>query len=392
MPTLSLTVLPAKALKGGKNKVRIAVAHNSQTRYIVTDVVIDSPREWKNGQIVKRDDAAYLNTRLRKKLNEVQHSIDEVPYPEGLTCAELIDAATRAHTCVSHTLATAFEEMMSVSTAKQSSIDMYRSNFRSISRYLNPDTPVTQFSQLMVRKYIKQRSKLAHATLQEHVTLLSRIMKYCQQNGYSDFRSNPVTGCLKYSPSVRQSWLTPDQVRTVRDFPYHFKRSRKFRDLFMLSYYLGGMNIIDMVKLDFRGQNVRYKRTKTERALKVNPFVEFEIPDEARVIIEKYIQPNGTLKIFGKVGYKSTFMSSMGKVAREEVDLPQMTFYSARKSFAQHAFQLGVSESVIDYILGHSLNSGRSSTIYAYIKVTPAMATEAVRKVVDFINGNNNFD
>jgi len=372
--------------------VRIAVAHNSQTRYIVTDVVIDSPREWKNGQIVKRDDAAYLNTRLRKKLNEVQHSIDEVPYPEGLTCAELIDAATRAHTCVSHTLATAFEEMMSVSTAKQSSIDMYRSNFRSISRHINTDTPVTQFSQLMVRKYIKQRIKLAHATLQEHVSLLSRIMKYCQQNGYADFRTNPVTGCLKYSPSVRQSWLTPDQVRTVRDFPYHYKRAMKFRDLFMLSYYLGGMNIIDMIKIDFRGDTVKYKRTKTERALKVNPFVEFEIPDEARVIIDKYITPDGTLKIFGKVGYKSTFMSSMGKVAREEVGLPQMTFYSARKSFAQHAFQLGVSESVIDYILGHSLNSGRTSTIYAYIKVTPAMATEAVRKVVDFINGNNNFD
>lgn len=37
MPTLSLTVLPAKALKGGNNKVRIAVAHNSQSRYIVTD-------------------------------------------------------------------------------------------------------------------------------------------------------------------------------------------------------------------------------------------------------------------------------------------------------------------------------------------------------------------
>ena len=78
MPTLSLTVLPAKALKDGRNKVRIAVAHNSQTRYIVTDVVIDSPREWKNGQIVRRDDAAYLNTKLRKKLNEVQQSIDEV--------------------------------------------------------------------------------------------------------------------------------------------------------------------------------------------------------------------------------------------------------------------------------------------------------------------------
>ncbi len=392
MPTLSLTVLPAKALKGGKNKVRIAVAHNSQTRYIVTDVVIDSPREWKNGQIVKRDDAAYLNTKLRTKLNEVQHAIDEVPYPECLSCAELIEASARAHAAVSHTLRSAFEEMMSVSTAKQSSIDLYRSNFRSISRFLSPDMPVSQFTPLVARKYIKQRNDLAHATIQEHVTLLSRIMKHCQQNGYTDFRFNPVTGCLKYSPSVRQSWLTPDQVRTVRDFPFRYKRSLKFRDLFMLSYYLGGMNIVDMIKIDFRGSHLKYKRTKTERAQKVNPFVEFDIPDEARPIIEKYIQPDGKLKIFGKVGYKSWFMSAMGMVARDEVGLPQMTYYSARKSFAQHAFQLGISESVIDYILGHSLNSGRASTIYAYIKVTPAMATAAIRKVADFIATNENFD
>lgn len=392
MPTLSLTVLPAKALKGGHNKVRIAVAHNSQTRYIVTDVVINSPREWKNGQIVRRDDAAYLNTKLRAKLNEVQHALDGVPYPEGLTCAELIEAASRAHAVVSHSIRTAFEEMMSVSTAKQSSIDMYRSNFRSISRYLSPDLPVSQFTQLLARKYIKQRSGLAQATIQEHITLLSRIMKHCMQNGYVDFRVNPVTGCLKYAPSVRQSWLTPDQVRLVRDFEYRYKRSIKFRDLFMLSYYLGGINIVDMVKIDFRGSSVKYKRTKTERSIKVNPFVEFEIPEEARPIIEKYIKPDGTLHIFGKVGYKSTFMSSMGIVARDEVGLPQMTFYSARKSFAQHAFQLGISESVIDYILGHSLTAGRKSTIYSYIKVTPAMATEAIRKVIDFINGNNNFD
>ena len=51
MATLSLTILPAKALKGGRHKVRIAVAHNSQTRYIVTDVVIDSAKEWKNGKV-----------------------------------------------------------------------------------------------------------------------------------------------------------------------------------------------------------------------------------------------------------------------------------------------------------------------------------------------------
>lgn len=39
MATIYLTIVPAKALKDGKQKVRIAVSHRSQTRYIVTDVV-----------------------------------------------------------------------------------------------------------------------------------------------------------------------------------------------------------------------------------------------------------------------------------------------------------------------------------------------------------------
>ena len=385
-------MLPAKALKDGRNKVRIAVAHNSQTRYIVTDVVIDSPKEWKNGQIVKRDDAAYLNTKLRKKLNEVQLAMDDVPYPEGLTCAELVEATVRAHTCATHTLRSAFDEMMSVSTSKASSVAMYRSQFSSISRFIRPDMPVRSVTKMTVMKYIKQRSGLSHATIQEHVALLSRILKFCQQNGYTDFRENPVRGCLHFTTVVRASWLTPDEVRMVRDAEFRSVMAKRFGDLFMLSYYLGGINAKDLEKIDFRGaKSIKYVRTKTDRSNKVNPFVEFDIPDEAFPIINRHMKEDGTVDFFTR-GYISNDVSRMGLIAREEIGIPQMTFYSARKSFAQHAFQLGVSESVIDYILGHSLNTGRKSTIYSYIQVTPAMATAAIRKVCDFINGNNNFD
>lgn len=91
MATLSLTVVQGKALKDGRHKVRIAVAHNSQTRYIITDVVINSTKERKNGKVVKRDDATYLNTKLLQRLQEVQLAIDEAPYIEGMTCAELVN-------------------------------------------------------------------------------------------------------------------------------------------------------------------------------------------------------------------------------------------------------------------------------------------------------------
>ncbi len=83
MPTLTLTVVPGKALKDGKHKVRLAVVHNSQTRYIVTDVVLNSAKEWKNGKVVKRDDATYLNMKLLQRMQEVQRIIDETVESTG---------------------------------------------------------------------------------------------------------------------------------------------------------------------------------------------------------------------------------------------------------------------------------------------------------------------
>lgn len=65
MASLRAVILPAKALKNGRHKIRVSVAHNGETRYLVTNIIIDSAREFKNGAIVKRPDAAILNTRLR---------------------------------------------------------------------------------------------------------------------------------------------------------------------------------------------------------------------------------------------------------------------------------------------------------------------------------------
>lgn len=64
--------------------------------------------------------------------------------------------------------------------------------------------------------------------------------------------------------------------------------------------------------------------------------------------------------------------------------IKNLIYYSARKSFSQHAFDLGISESVIDYILGHRVDKGGTS-LYAYISVTPEKATAAIRKVLDHL-------
>jgi hypothetical protein len=91
---------------------------------------------------------------------------------------------------------------------------------------------------------------------------------------------------------ARDSWLTVEDICTIRDFQPSNSKMKKCQDFFMLSYYLGGINIIDMLKINFNESPdiLRYVRTKTERRAKMNKFVEFEIPEEAKPIIERLRQ------------------------------------------------------------------------------------------------------
>ena len=80
MATLSLTIFKAKVLKDGRYKIRIAVRHKHEISYIITRFIIDSEAQFKNGQVVKRPDAAMMNTKLRKLLNEYQEKLDQIKY------------------------------------------------------------------------------------------------------------------------------------------------------------------------------------------------------------------------------------------------------------------------------------------------------------------------
>lgn len=154
----------------------------------------------------------------------------------------------------------------------------------------------------------------------------------------------------------------------------------------MLSYYLGGINMIDLLNINFNEQTdiIHYVRTKTENRPKMNKFVEFRIPDEAKKIIARHKGADGYISLTQfqrKSNCHYFFDVNMPKLA-EITGIKQLIFYSARKSFSQHAFDLGISESVIDYILGHRVDKGGTS-LYAYISVTPDKASKAVRQVLD---------
>lgn len=89
MATIRLALIPAKALSDGSHKIRIAIHHKEETKYIVTRFKIDNLSQFKNGQVVKRPDAAMINTKLRNILNEYQEKLDSIKCIQMYDCKQL---------------------------------------------------------------------------------------------------------------------------------------------------------------------------------------------------------------------------------------------------------------------------------------------------------------
>lgn len=388
MALLNAVVLTSKTIKGGRNKVRISVAHNGETRYIVTDIILDSNKEFKNGYVVKRADATILNTKIRNLLQRYQSALDELEYINGLTCPELVYQLRNAGSYKHRTLKSIYEEYMANAHIKPGTVKCYQGIWNNIVCCIGDKIlaeHVTHGTVLSFDKALRDR-RLKPTTVRSNLVFLMVLLNYAKRCGYVQFRVDPFFGYDLPKMEVRQSWLSVDEVRKIRDLDCTKPNIVKCRDLFMLSYYLGGINMTDLLNINFNEQThiIHYVRKKTEHRPKMNKYVEFVIPDEAKAIIKRYKGIDGRISVSShqrKTNCHYFFDMNMPKLA-EATGIKQLIYYSARKSFSQHAFDLGISTSIIDFILGHRVDKGGTS-LYSYITVTPDMATNAVRQVLD---------
>ena len=389
MANLSAVIVPAKVLKGGKHKIRIAVSHNSKTRYIVTDITIDSDKEFKDGRVVKRTDAALMNTKLRGLLDKYQETLFGISYVESLSCEELVIQLKNRDKRNKRTIRSICEEYLAVHDLRPTSVLHYRYNLTVILKYFGEDMLIENINYSYIvglEKYLRKKGNSSH-TIRDKQIFLMGLYAFAQRCMYIPPVVSPWNGYKLPEANVRDAWLTLEEVAMIRDVPIKLKSRSFVRDIFMLSYYLGGINIIDLVSINFNNCKRRliYERTKTENRSKVNKYVEFDMPDEALEIIDKYKMPDGTIRKYATLRTKSfrSIVAYHMRCLAEQVGIKnRLIFYSARKSFAQHALDAGVEQSTIDYILGHKLNT-RGTSLFNYIRVTPELATKAVRKVCD---------
>lgn len=387
MTTLKLAVVPAKVLKSGKHKIRIAIGHKQETRYLVTRFVIDSPSQFRDGQIVDAPYASHINMKLRNLLNTYQEALDKIN-TNSYTCSQIAEYLSnfREGTCPFTDIANEYIGGM-IKEGRKSTAQLYQKTTDYFLDSVGHDSMLEGITPRTIKDfdlYLKQRN-FSPATRGTHMAHLKAIINYAIKYRKVSYEAHPFEFYEKPDCSVRELDISVDEVRLIRDAEVTEKSLCMARDLFMLSYYLGGINLIDLMQINFKGKDtIEYIREKSKNTKKGDKKISFTIPDEAKPIIKKWMGKNGKLNF----GYKLSYDNFRKYVTKEIIRLADrigiekhVVYYSARKSFVQHGFELGIPLETLEYCIGQSMKANRP--IFNYVKIMRKHADEAIRKILD---------
>ncbi|WP_217929511.1 tyrosine-type recombinase/integrase [Bacteroides caecimuris] len=390
MANLFITIVPTKVLANGQHKIRIAVSHNWDTRYIPTNIVIDSLNEFKNGKIVKRSDKELLNAKLKRIYDTYYERCESIEYADSLTCTQLVKIITSPINGEQHRK---FEDIVEEFLSQIDEVDrekthkLYKLAAKHFIRFTGPSTLMEHITPIRINNYLMhlRKSKLSPTSIKIYITLLKVIINYAIKMRYVEYKVDPFVTASIPSAKKRDTHITVEQLKIIRDMVPNQYNVSVVRDIFMLTYYLAGMNLVDMLAYDFRTNIVDYIRIKTRNTKDGDRLTSFAIPDEAKPLIKKYMNKNTGKLVFGK--YK-TYVSCYNTLTRKMKVLKtvagvthNLTLYSARKSFVQHGYDLGIPLSTLEYCIGQSMKEDRP--IFNYVSIMKKHADKAIREILD---------
>lgn len=395
MATLKLTIFKAKVLKDGRHKIRVAVCHKHETSYIITRFIIDSEAQFKNGQVVKRPDAAVLNKKLRNLLNEYQEKLDAIKHPNLYDCKQLREILVNGmreeesatFQAVSLEYVKELEEAGSIGYSK-----MIERNNRYFSEFVKGNILLADITPELIEGYsrfLRIKKGIGDTTNSMLMRQTKTIINKGIKRRIVKYEVHPFINFKIPSSPAREIDISLESFNKIRMAQPTEKKFRVAHDLFCLSFYLGGINLVDLLSIDFRNIEVlEYVRKKTRTTTQGKNTISFTIPGAAKEIIKKWINRNtGKLDFGYKFSYPnfSRYLTrSLASLAKRLGITEKVVYYSARKSFAQYASEIGIPDSIIDYCLGHSDKS--KGIIRYYTKVRQKQADMAITRVIDYVN------
>lgn len=374
----------------GTYNVKIRVTHLQRVHYIatslfVTDADLTKSKKIKNVRVL--EECERLVSTMRSRCNEKATVLSQLSLEEvvALSTSEgkewRLDFPTF---CFEHARRLREEGRGGTAT-------LYEQAVKRLQKYIG--RPAIDINEITVERLSGWYRYLQHeipATAANYFRLLAHCFAEAK-NIYNDEDAGIVRiprspfgrVRIEKAPRSEKKAVSASVIKALIDY------SGKFRDtvdIFLLSFYLCGVNLADLYEMREPVEGfITYRRKKTRRRSEENSEVKLKLQPEALEIIEKYKGTGGLLLDLGpsvrKLNVKINYRL---KVLAQTLGLPSLTYYSARHTWATIAVnECGVDKYTVHEALAHSTKGLGITDVY--IKRDFTRIDIANRKVIDYV-------
>lgn len=379
-----------RALRDGTYPVKIVVTGNGKELRLDTGVSVKEDG-WNPStrNAVNRRTASLLSTLLTRVESTVL-DLRERGVFDKLTTAQLRKALTaEGPASPQRAFLEVCEQFLRLKTGKRTR-EIYEATMKKVTAF---DPEVTMEG--ITPNWLREFSVFLGGSVNGRAIHLRNIRAVCNYALDEELTQNyPFRKFKIPREETRKRSLPVDDLRALIALDDLTPQEEEYRDMFLLIFYLVGINIADLAALTHDSLvdgRIEYRRAKTGRlySIKVEP--------EAQAIIDKYqgeqhlLSPfdryssyrdynhrlNDALKKLGPVNGKHR----NGVLTREPIN-PELSTYWARHSWATIAASLDIPNETIAAALGHSYGNKVTAI---YINFDSKKIDRANRKVINHL-------
>lgn len=393
MASISLKLDRRRATARGLYPIQFLLSSKGKVTTIGTGVNI-RPEHW-NGEVNKAvlpkcPNARAINESIESlffKYTNTLRNLENDGKLVGKSVTEIKKLLVEVRSGSSKESLTDYFSRYAESRRTEKSREVYRYTLKTIRAFDNEEVPFEKVNVIWLKAFDAHLEK-------QGVGINTRAIHFRNLRAVFNSAINEDLIGLEYYPFRKfkiassrkdKEALTEEQLQRLiaYDTPYPFRRTA--RDLFLLSFYMCGMNLVDLYHLDrLREGRAHFVRTKTS-GKNINP-VSILVQPEAAEIIARYAGAEHVLRFIEERATYDTFIHQVQRALRhiaKELGIEGLTFYWARYTWATLADKLGISEKEISKGLGHVDTSiaGKFYISYDWTKVD-----RANRTVLDYLS------
>ena len=393
----------------GTFPLKLRIAHKGAKAYILTGIDLE-PEQWNGEIVINHARAKALNEIIVSKITLAESTIMKYGLTNSIDKLSAQEIKTLIETCGKTEVETEghlfydYYIKRKEATKKNSTNLSYESAINRMMIY-DPLLCVKTFEDID-ETYLRDMDEAwekAGLTVNSRAVYMRNIRAV-----FNDAIDDQLTTnypfrkfSIKKAPTKKRN-LSVEELRMLRDYPIVNEFQEKYRDIFMLCFYLRGINMVDLLGLtrkNIRAGRINYVRAKTGK------FYSVKIEPEAKAILDRYkgieylidvcdgaenekefdAKYKGFLQRMDRGLKKIGPYTRKGLGGKKEIKpiLPDLSQYWCRHTTATLMAELGYTNEIIACSLGHEFGI---KTTNIYIEYKESEVDKANRALIDYVN------